>query len=130
MLLATAWRERWGVPPEAIRGGMALSGLFDLEPIRDCYLDDTLHLSDDDVLRHSPLRLPPAVRAPLHLSVGGHEGAEFIRQTRVMHAQWESRGVEVETAVLPGHNHYSLVESLGDSSSELCEALRRQVERR
>jgi arylformamidase len=130
MLMATDWAGRFGMPAEAIRGTLALSGLYDLEPIRDCYLNDTLDLTQEDLLQESPVRLPPLVPAPLHLSVGGVEGAEFIRQTRVMQAQWESRGAAVETAILQGHNHYSLVESLGESSSELCQVLQRQAEGR
>jgi arylformamidase len=128
MLHATDW-EQWGVPAEAIRGGMALSGIFELEPMRDCYLNDTLQLSEDDLARHSPVRLPPSLHAPLHLSVGEDEGAEFIRQTRVMQAHWEGRGVPVDAAILPGHHHYSLVESLGDPGSELLRALEHQVNR-
>jgi arylformamidase len=128
MLLATGW-EQWGVRAGAIRGGMALSGIFELEPMRDCYLNDTLQLSEDDLARHSPVRLPPALRVPLHLSVGEDEGAEFIRQTRVMQAHWESRGVPIEAAILPQHHHYSLVESLGDPGSDLLHALELQVNR-
>jgi arylformamidase len=126
MLMATEW-ERWGVPGAAIRGGLSLSGLFELEPIRDCYLNETLALSEADLAQHSPVRLPPLVHAPLHLSVGADEGAEFVRQTRVMEAQWASRGVPVEAAVLPGHHHYSIVESLGDPAGDLCQVLRHQV---
>lgn len=126
MLLATEWAE-WAMPASAIRGGLALSGLFDLEPIRDTYLDDTLRLTDGDVFRNSPIRLGPTVDAPLHVSVGADEGAEFIRQARAMHVAWESRGVAIETAVLDGLNHYSLVESLADPAGELCQVLRRQM---
>jgi arylformamidase len=127
MLMATDW-EPWGVGPDAVRGGLALSGLFDLEPIRQSYLDETLRLGIEDVFDNSPLRLGPTVRAPLHLSVGGDEGAEFIRQARAMQVQWESRSAPIETAVLAGHNHYSLVESLADPRSELCQVLRRHMD--
>jgi arylformamidase len=127
MLHATDW-SRWGVAPAAIRGGLALSGLFDLEPIRDTYLQETLGLTDEDVFRNSPARLGPRVPAPLHLSVGGDEGPEFIRQARAMHVQWESRSASVETAVIDGLNHYSLVESLADPAGELCRVLRRYID--
>jgi arylformamidase len=127
MLFATDW-ERWGVAPQAIRGGLALSGLFDLEPIRETYLQETLGLTDEDVLRNSPARLGPRVSAPLHVSVGGDEGAEFIRQARVMQVQWESRSSPIETAILDGRNHYSLVESLAEPAGELCQVLRRHMD--
>jgi arylformamidase len=127
-LMATDWGEDWAVPPGAIRGGLALSGLFDLEPIRHSYLNQTLQLSVDEVLDHSPVRLPPLVDAPLHLSVGSDEGAEFIRQAMVMQAQWRSREARVDVDVLPQHNHYSLVASLGESSSELCQILHSWLE--
>jgi arylformamidase len=128
-LMATAWQQDFAMPAEAIRGGLALSGLFDLEPIQHSYLNETLQLSSEDVRQHSPVRLPPTVAAPLHLSVGSDEGAEFVRQASVMRAQWESRNAQIDLTVHPGHNHYSLVASLGDSSSAVCQVLSSWMEK-
>ncbi len=42
----------------AVAAGLALSGVYDLAPIRDTYLNDKLQLSDDEIATLSPLRLP------------------------------------------------------------------------
>jgi arylformamidase len=128
MLMATPW-EDWGVDPRAIRGGLALSGLYDLEPIRACFLQKILGLNDHDVRHNSPVRLVPTVDAPLHISVGGDEGAEYLRQSKVMQAHWEGRRGEVRTEIMEGENHFQIVQQLGDPSSQLCQELLRQVER-
>jgi arylformamidase len=127
MLMAAGWHDALGIPPEAIRAGMSLSGLHDLEPIRLTYLNDVLGLDLDAALRNSPYRLPPATAAPLVLATGELEGAEFARQTWVLDAYWRSQDVDVTSAVLDGHHHYSIVEALGDPASELARALHRHL---
>ena len=44
MLLATDW-STFGAPADVLKGGCGLSGLYDLEPIRLCYLNDVLALT-------------------------------------------------------------------------------------
>ena len=39
MALATEWRT-FGLPEDVIKGVCAISGVFDLEPIRLCYLNE------------------------------------------------------------------------------------------
>src|SRR5262245_2019367 len=59
-----------------VRGGVALSGLFDLEPIRLCYLQETLQLTPAEVAACSPARQLPATSAPLALAYGAEESVE------------------------------------------------------
>ncbi|CAN0499810.1 unnamed protein product, partial [Discosporangium mesarthrocarpum] len=80
MLLATDWSA---VDPslQAIpfKGACALSGLYDLEPIRLTFLNDVLGLDPDGAARNSPLYLDPMTDIPLILSVGELETDEFKR---------------------------------------------------
>src|SRR5262249_24700854 len=50
MLLATDWSQL-GAPADVVKAGCAVSGLFDLEPIRLCYLNDVLALSPESAQR-------------------------------------------------------------------------------
>src|SRR4029077_5136916 len=44
----------------AVRGGLAISGIYDLEPIRLNYLNEKLGLDEEEAERNSPLlHLPP-----------------------------------------------------------------------
>ncbi len=55
----------------AIRGGIPISGIFDLEPISLNYLNEKLSLSAEEIATLSPLRTLPANSPPLWLAVGG-----------------------------------------------------------
>jgi arylformamidase len=127
MLLATDWPAFDGLSADVVKGGAGLSGLYDLEPIRLCYLNDTLHLTPDTARRHSPVHLPPATRSPLLLPVGGLEGSEYLRQTTDLAAAWRARGVPVEVREMAGIDHFSIVSQLEDPRSELGRAILRQM---
>ena len=62
-----------------VAGGVAISGLFDLEPIRLCYLNDKLRLDESEARRNSPIHHLPARSAPLVVTVGLGELPELIR---------------------------------------------------
>src|SRR5437773_4558714 len=72
MLLATDWAAS-GVPADVVKAGCAISGLYDLEPIRLCYLNRVLALTPEVAQRNSPVHLAPARPTPLILAVGGTE---------------------------------------------------------
>ena len=49
----------------SIRGCLAISGIYDLEPMRHCYVNDKLGLDEAMALRNSPIRLQPSAKVPL-----------------------------------------------------------------
>jgi arylformamidase len=118
MLAETDWRAH-ALPPDAIKGGIAISGLYDLEPIRACYLNDKLGLDAAAVARNSPIRHARPGGPPLVFAVGGTESEEFHRQTNEFAAVWRAAGNRVAVQVLPGLNHFTITTALGDPSSEL-----------
>ena len=127
MMLACQWR-RWhgALPPDVVRGGLAISGLYDLEPlIHTPFLRDDLRLDDVRALAMSPACLAPATPAPLITSVGGLESGEFHRQARVLAERWGD--VILGHVAMPGHNHFTVCTALGDSSSALFAAARELV---
>jgi len=90
MLLATDWPQ-FGVPADVVKAGCAISGLYDLEPIRLCYLNEVLGLTPESARHNSPVHLKPTGRAPLVLAVGADEGPEYHRQTTDLAAACRSR---------------------------------------
>jgi arylformamidase len=82
MLLATDWAREFGVPADVVRGATAISGIFDLEPIRLTYVNAPLGMDAAAAARNSPLHRPPLSRCPLILCYGENETDEFKRQTR------------------------------------------------
>jgi arylformamidase len=126
MLLATDWATV-GVPADVVKAGCAISGLYDLEPIRLCYLNRVLALTPEVARRNSPVHLAPARPTPLILALGGTEGPEYHRQTDELAAAWRALGVPVEVMDMTGHDHFSIVAELQSPSSELARAIHRQM---
>jgi arylformamidase len=126
MLLATDWAAL-GLPRDVIRGGCGMAGLYDLEPIRLSYLNDTLRLDEAQARRNSPLHLEPTSRVPLLLPLGALEGAEYHRQTTALAGAWGSLGVPCQVMDLPGLHHFSIVSELERPDSRLSRALLAQM---
>jgi arylformamidase len=130
MLLATDWPKfERDLPADLVRSGCAISGLFDLEPIRLCYLNDVLRMDAEMARRNSPITLNYPVRAPLIIAWGGLESDEYHRQAAIMRKRWSEVGYPSTDFMPPDRNHFSLVDGLKDPSSPLTklqvEAIRR-----
>ena len=128
MLMSTDWGSFAGLPDDVIKAGCGISGLYDLEPIRLCYLNETLGLTAGSARRNSPVHLVPAAAGRLLLAVGADEGDEFHRQTESLAAAWLRRGLTVEVMDMAGHDHFSIVTELGDRGTALSRAILRQID--
>ncbi|HXD98492.1 MAG TPA: alpha/beta hydrolase [Candidatus Acidoferrum sp.] len=126
MLLATDWAA-FGAPGDVVKAGCAISGLYDLEPIRLCYLNDVLKLTPEVARRNSPVHLAPSRPTPLILALGGTEGPEYHRQTDELAGAWRARGVPIEVLDLAGHDHFSIVAELESPFSPLAQAIQGQM---
>jgi arylformamidase len=118
---ATDWSARGDVPAgRRPAGGFAFSGLHDLEPIRLCYLNDTLGLDEAEARRNEPVAMPAPAGGDWSLWVGGLEGPEYLRQSAALAAAWgsdDARRVRMEVAA--GADHFSIVGPLADPGSAL-----------
>lgn len=105
------------------RGGLAVSGIYDLEPIRLNYLNDKLRLDVAEARRNSPLLHLPAKAGPLLVTVGGDELAELRRQSRDFAAAWTAHGLPGSFREVPGRHHYAVLEELARADGVLAKAL-------
>ncbi len=122
MMLAARWPLLDpGLPADLLRGGVAISGLYDLEPIRRTpYLNVDLQLTPERVAPLSPLYMTPATDAPLITAVGGDESDEFKRHTRELGLVWAN--VLREDVAMPGENHFTVCERFAEPAQRLFEA--------
>ena len=125
MLLSTRWAE-WGgsvaaLPSQPdcspIRHGISISGLFDLEPIRQTPFLADLGLTPEEAQAQSPIH-HRHTGGQLTAVVGGDESEEFLRQNGLLRTAWGEAAAPV-AEVLPGLNHFSVVEELTRPSSRL-----------
>jgi arylformamidase len=127
MLMSTDWGGFAGLPADVVKAGCGISGLYDLEPIRLSYLNDTLGLTPETARRNSPVHVVPAAAGPLLLPVGELEGDEYHRQTESLAAARRRRGLAAEVMDMAGHDHFSIVTELEDPGTPLSRAILRQM---
>lgn len=106
-----------------VAGGLAISGIYDLEPIRLNYLNEKLGLDSAEAQRNSPmLHLPPRA-APLVVAVGLGELPELIRQSAEFATAWQERGLPGQYLPIVGHDHFSILDELAQPEGKLVAAL-------
>ena len=126
MMLMTDWQSL-SVPQDVIKGAVGISGLYDLEPVKLCFINEDLKLTADDVARFSPVCHAPGTKAPLLLTVGAEEGPEYLRQSADLAAAWSAAGIHSRSTPMEGHNHFSIIEELNDPGSALAQLMCEQM---
>jgi arylformamidase len=122
MIAGTDWTTDYGLPSSAVRGGLAISGLFDLEPLRFSWLQPAIQLDQDLVRRESPLHNIPRRAPRLVVTLGGEESGEFHRQSREYLAAWKAAGLHGSMLEQPGRNHFTAIDGFLDPEHPLTEA--------
>lgn len=122
MLMAAQWpRYDSTLPSTLVKAGLAISGLFDLQPLAQApFVNVDLKLDSTRAQGLSPITMPCASNAPLITAVGALESNEFKRQSLEFGAHWSKnlvRHIEV-----PHANHLTVCDELAKPSSPLFEA--------
>ncbi|MEX2454025.1 MAG: alpha/beta hydrolase [Rhodospirillaceae bacterium] len=126
MAMATDWRAFGDdLPVDLVAGGLPISGVYDVEPIRLTPLNDAVKLMKEDVAPLSPMFLEPATLAPMVVAYGGAESGEFERHARELAATWAAHGVPAEVLTVPGANHFTALSALADPAGEMFGAAKR-----
>jgi len=117
MLLACDWPAvAPDLPADLVKGALAISGVFELEPLRHApFLAPDLHLDAASALRLSPAAMP-APRGRLVAVVGGDESEEFLRQNALIASAWGPDAVPVCEPV-PGRHHMNVLHELAEPAS-------------
>jgi len=132
MLLACHWRQvAPDLPPRLVRNALAVSGMFELEPVRRTpSFQASLRLTPEEVRQTSPALWPaPAAAGPLYAVAGGLESEEFIRQNEAIAKAWGPRAVPV-CELAPGLDHFSIVDALANPAHRLHELATELLQRR
>ena len=120
MMAACLWRV-YGrdLPADIVKGAMSISGLHELDAIMKApFLQTTLQLTRDQVLRASPAFLPPPAQGQLYAVCGNDESAEYHRQNQLIRDAWGKERVPV-CETLPGRNHFTALEALVEPGHRL-----------
>jgi len=119
MMLGCRWKEvDASLPAQLVSGALAISGLYDLEPLRHApFIRDDIGLAPASVRRLSPAFFPRP-RKPLVTAVGGDETAEFKRQAALIRDQWGPTSVPASETI-PSANHFTILHNLADPNGRL-----------
>ena len=126
MLLSCRWKQvAEELPPQLVNGALSISGLYDLEPLRHApFIQSDLQLTPASVARLSPAFFPrpkTSANGPrLYAAVGLDESEEFLRQNHLIRDVWGPTAVPV-CETIPAVNHFTVLNSLADSTSRLHE---------
>ncbi|HME26020.1 MAG TPA: alpha/beta hydrolase [Acetobacteraceae bacterium] len=106
----------------SVVAGLAISGLFELGPIRDTYLNERLRLTDAEIEALSPLRLP-VVQKPLAITYGTMELPPLVSDSRDLHALRAAAHAPGVLVPVAGANHFTIVHELRDTEGLLTRQL-------
>jgi arylformamidase len=115
-------------PPVPVAGLVLVSGVFELEPIRQSYVNDAVRMTTADAAALSPVRHKPAAPVPLIVVVGENEPVAFQEQSRLMAWTWRAHGCAVEPMLIPTRTHFDILDDLGTPQSALGQATARLLE--
>ncbi|MDB5371581.1 MAG: hypothetical protein JWP04_223 [Belnapia sp.] len=104
-----------------VTAGLAISGIFELAPIRDTELNEKLSLTEAELAALSPMRLP-IVPKPLAIAYGSRELPELRRQSRGFHALRAAAHAPGPLIPVVGADHFRILEALQSPDGELLRA--------
>jgi arylformamidase len=112
--LTTDWPRDFGLPVDIIKGGICISGMYDLTPVRLSARSNYVEFDDATVAALSPIKHLDRLHAPLIVAYGTSETPEFQRQNREFIAAVKAAGKPVQLLVGEHYNHFELPETLGN----------------
>jgi arylformamidase len=111
--LITDWPE-FGLPETAVKGGLCMSGMYEMDPVRISWRREFVHFTDRMADAMSAQRHIDKLRAPITVTYGTFETPDFQRQSRDFAAAVKAAGKPVELIEVPNYAHLEMAESLGN----------------
>src|SRR6266702_6252731 len=110
-----------------VHAGLAMSGVYDLAPIRDTGLNNALKLTDTEVAKLSPLRLP-VTNKRLDIAYGSSELPALVLDSINFHQKRATAGAPGTLIPVAGADHFTILEALRRPDGILVDAARRALD--
>jgi arylformamidase len=124
-MLATDWQALDpSLPKQLVMAAYTISGLFDLVPLCETSINKALRLDQASARAASPLFWKTPAHGSLDAVVGGHESAEYFRQSRTIVEQWGRAGIPTRFGTVPDANHFTAIAPLADPDSAMVGRLK------
>jgi arylformamidase len=123
-MVATNWRTLApNVPADLVPTGLAISGLFELQPLLKTSVNGKLGLDPAEARHLSPAFWPVLPGRKLEAWVGGQESPEYLRQSRSVVANWTGAGNVASYHDVPDANHFTVIAPLSEPKSPMVDHL-------
>jgi arylformamidase len=113
-----------GLSHRHVTAGMAISGIYDLEPIRHSYLNVKLKLDEAMSRRNSPLMQASDAMKPLSLVAGRAEQPLLRKQTADFASHRARYGSPVTYEEIPGANHFTIMNEMMSPTGRITTLIR------
>jgi arylformamidase len=111
-----------------VKAGMAISGIYDLEPIRHSYLNVKLALDEAMSRRNSPIMQAGGAMKPLSLVVGNAELPLLRKQTADFAGHRARYGLPVTYEEIPGADHFTILNEMVSPTGRITTLIRQLFE--
>ena len=111
--LVTDWEKDFGIPPTIVKGGLCISGLYELTPVRLSWRRTYVNFTDEMVDSMSSQRHIDKIVAPVTITYGNLETPDFQRQSREFAAALGGAGKPVQLIEAKNYTHSAMCESFG-----------------
>ena len=111
----------------AVSAGLAISGVYELGPLRDTRFNTALQLTDQEVSTLSPLRLRPCQK-PLAIAYGSHELPALCHDSRALHHMRARQHCPGPLVPIAGADHFTVLDTLASADGELVRVARMMLD--
>ena len=121
-VIATDWRAR-AIDPAFLKGAVLISGIYDPAPAIGTSVNAELHLDAAIAARHDVERRAPVIDCSVTILAGGVEPWQWIDQSFRYAHHLHRHGRDPETHVVPGYNHFDIINQYLDPESPVTRAV-------
>ncbi len=122
MSLLTPWQRDYGIDDDWLAGGLMISGLYELSPLRYSYLQPLIQLTGELIEKCSPARQVQKRAVPACITYGSLEQAAFAKQASLMHEHWTAAGNQAVVDVHADKDHYTILQGFETADGALTRA--------
>jgi arylformamidase len=121
-ILAQDWRAR-GLSSTPLKGAVLVSGIYDPAPTQHISVNAEIGITPELAERHNYAVIPPKLRCPVHVIVGGDEPEGWIAQSASYADHIKAAGLPTEYTISAKENHFSIQDQYRDPKSDVFSAI-------
>jgi arylformamidase len=127
VVMVTDWEKDFGLPKDVVKGGVLVSGMYDLKPVRLSARSSYVKFTDAVEHALSAQRHLATLNAPVVVGYGSLETPEFQRQSRDFVEAAKKAGKPAELIRGEGYNHFEVIETMASPYGQLGRAALAQM---